>query len=239
MDWASFFVLHQGLQREGPGAPGDVLWALDIAGTRGAARICDAGCGPGADSEVMAEALPGARIDALDLHAPFAEATAARCTRFGGRVQAWAGPMEDLSGPYDLIWCAGALYFLGVTEGLTLWRKALAPGGRVAFSEPVLLGNAEPEPVRAFWQDYPAITDEAGIVARVEAAGYRHLASRLVIGDAWEGYYTPLEARIAALRAAGVSDELEATLSESEREIAAWRAGRERIAYLLSVVEPA
>lgn len=239
MDWESFFTLHRGLSREGPGASEDVLRALELAGTRGAARVCDAGCGPGADSETLAEALPEARIDALDLHAPFAEATAARCARFGGRVRAWAGPMEDLSGPYDLIWCAGALYFLGVTEGLMAWRKALAPGGRVAFSEPVLLDGPVTEAERAFWKEYPAITDQAGILARVEAAGYRLLGSFPVIGAAWEGYYAPLEARIAALRAASASPALEAMLVENEREIAAWRAGRERIAYSLSVVEPA
>ena len=38
-------------------------------------------------------------------------------------------------GPFDLIWCAGAVYFEGITECLQAWAPALKPGGAVAFSE--------------------------------------------------------------------------------------------------------
>ncbi|RYH10392.1 trans-aconitate 2-methyltransferase [Tropicimonas sp. IMCC6043] len=238
MDWDAFFTLHRDLPREGPGGPEDVAWALATAGTRGAVRVCDAGCGPGADTETLAEALPEAEIEAIELHAPFAAAAAARCARFGPRVTARAGSMAELEGPYDLIWCAGALYFLGVTEGLTAWRPALAPGGRVAFSEPVLLGGPEPQAVRDFWEEYPAITDEAGIRERIAAAGYRILGTRVITGAAWEAYYAPMEARIADLRGGEVTPAPEAALRDGEREIAAWRAAPDRIAYLLAVVAP-
>ena len=236
MESTAFFTLHTDLPREGPGQPEDVKWAVELVGTHGEARICDAGCGPGADTETLAELLPEAWIDALDLHPPFAEATAVRCARFGPRVKAWAGSMAELAGPYDLIWCAGAMYFLGVTEALTSWRSALTQAGKIAFSEPVLLGGDEPQAVRDFWAEYPAITEEAGIVERIEAAGFRLLGRRLIVGAPWEGYYAPMEARIDALRAGPVSEEMEGVLAENEAEIAAWRAAPNRIAYLLCVV---
>lgn len=239
MDWDAFFTLHRDLPREGPGGPEDVHWAVGLAGLSGAVRICDAGCGPGADSETLAEALPEAAIDALDQHPPFVAATAARCARFGPRVSARAAPMEALSGPYDLIWCAGAIYFLGVSEALGAWRPALRAGGKVAFSEPVLLGGEEPQAVRDFWADYPAITDAEGISARVAAAGYRVLGTREVIGAPWAAYYAAQEARVAALRRAGVPKRIERVLSSAEAEIAGWRAAPERIAYLLVLAEPA
>ncbi|MFV0361224.1 class I SAM-dependent methyltransferase [Tropicimonas sp.] len=240
MDMESFFVLHRDLPREGPGEPQDVAWATEVAGTRGNCRVCDAGCGPGADTETLAALLPEARIDAFDLYPQFVAAAAARCARFGARVSARVGSMADLSGPYDLIWSAGAVYFLGVTEALARWRPALAEGGRVAFSEPVLLDAAENNrAVRDFWADYPAITDRAGIEARIRAAGYRVLGGRLIVGAAWEAYYLPQEARIAGLRASAVPEALEPVLREAEAEIANWRAAPDRIAYLLSVVAPA
>ncbi|MDV7142848.1 methyltransferase domain-containing protein [Tropicimonas sp. TH_r6] len=239
MDLSPFFTLHKDLPREGPGTPEDVAWAVNLAGTHGRARVCDAGCGPGADTEVLAELLPEAWIDALDLHPYFAEAAAARVARFGPRVKAWAGSMAELTGPYDLIWCAGALYFLGVTEGLTAWRPALTRGGKVAFSEPILLGPNEPQAVRDYWEEYPQITELAGIEARVAAAGYRILDTREIIGAPWEAYYAPMEARIAELRSEGLSDAVEAALVEGEAEIAGWRAAADRIAYLLVVAEPA
>ncbi|SFC37105.1 class I SAM-dependent methyltransferase [Tropicimonas isoalkanivorans] len=239
MDWEAFSTLHDGLDREGPGCADDVRWAVGMAGTHGEARVLDAGCGPGADTETLAHELPEAWIDAVDLHAPFAAATAARCSRFGPRVKAWQGDMAKVAGPYDLIWCAGAMYFLGVTEGLGAFRGMLTRAGRVAFSEPVLLSDKEPPEVHAFWSDYPQITDRAGVEDRIAAAGYRTLGTRLVIGAPWEAYYAPLERRIADLRSAGPSSALDAALKREEAEIAAWRAAPDRIAYLLSVVEPA
>lgn len=235
----AFFTLHRDLPREGPGTAEDVRWAVDLAGTHGEARVCDAACGPGADTEALAALLPDAWIDALDLHAPFVEATSARCARFGPRVKAWTGSMAELAGPYDLIWCAGAVYFLGVTEALSAWKSALTRAGRVAFSEPVLIGEDQPQAVQDFWAEYPAITDEAGILARVKAAGYRVLGTRPILGAAWESYYAPMEARIADLRQGEHGPELAAVLDEGAREAAQWRAAPDRIAYLLVVAEPA
>lgn len=234
----AFFTLHKDLPREGPGSAEDVQWAIELSGTHGEARVCDAGCGPGADTEALAEALPEAWIDALDLHPGFAEAAAARCARFGPRVKAWAGSMAELAGPYDLIWCAGALYFLGVTEGLSAWKPALTRAGKVAISEPVLLGGPEPQAVRDFWAEYPAITEKAGVLERVAAAGYRVLGTRLIIGAPWEAYYAPIERRIEELRRGDVPDALESVLAQGTEEAAQWRAAQDRIAYLLVVAEP-
>jgi trans-aconitate methyltransferase len=239
MDWAAFFTLHRGLPREGPGSPEDVVWALDRTGLRGAVEICDAGCGPGADLETLAETLPQARLAGIEAQAGFVQEAAARCGRFGTRVSVRQGDMAQPGGPFDLIWSAGALYFLGVTEGLKQWRTALKPGGWVAFSEPVLLPGPRPEAVAEFWEEYPAITDLGGIIARVQAAGYRVHDHRVVIGAPWAAYYDPLRARITDLRAADPSPDLSSVLDENAREIASWEAARDHIAYALLLVQPA
>ena len=227
-----FFVLHRDLPREGPGLPADVLWALDVAGTLGVARICDAACGPGADLVTLAAALPGAELVGIDGQAHF---LAQARGRVPDRVRLVQGEMAALPGVFDLIWCAGAMYFLGVTEGLRGWRGHLSKGGRVAFSEPVFVQDPVSETVRAFWKDDPYVTGMAGIRERIAAAGYRILGERLIIGAAWEAYYGPMEARLAALLAAG---EMGAALTAAAEEIALWRAGRDEIAYALFVVEP-
>ncbi len=238
MDSEAFFTLHKDLPREGPGEAADVAWAIRVAGTHGEARVCDVACGPGADTETLAEILPDAWIDAIDRQPGFVRATADRCARFGPRVKAWDGDMQELAGPYDLIWCAGAVYFLGVTEALQCWRPALTRTGCVAFSEPVLIGRDQPREVVEFWEEYPAITDEAGILARVTAAGYRCLGTRLVLGAPWAAYYGPQKERIETLRQGNVTDSLGEVLDAAEAEIAGWEAVPERIAYLLLVVAP-
>ena len=232
-----FFQLHSLLDREGPGTAADVAWAVAIAGTRGRVRVMDAGCGPGADTLELARLLPEGSIEAVDKHAHFVGEAEARCAEFGTRVYIRQGDMADIVGPFDLIWCAGALYFLGVTEGLLLWRDELAEGGAVAFSEPVLVETAEGEAGHDFWADYPAITNRDGIADRVAAAGYRVLGVRRVVGQAWTDYYRPMEDKSARLRL-DADDALTAVLDEAEAEIAAWRANPDHVAYDLFVVTP-
>lgn len=232
----AFFTLHRGLDREGPGEADDVLWAVEKAELTGAVRVLDAGAGPGADSVTLARALPEARIEAVEAHPGFVAEARARLSPFGDRVTVTEGDMGAASGPFDFIWCAGALYFLGVTEGLRGWREALAPGGVVAFSEPVLEPGASGG-ARVFWDGYPGITDWAGVAANAEAAGYAVLATRRLEGAPWEAYYRPLAERAAALRPQA-DGELTAVLDEAEREIALWQAHREEVIYGLFLVRP-
>jgi trans-aconitate methyltransferase len=234
-EWEAFLQVHKDLPREGPGDAQSVLWALDLARTPAVARIADLGCGPGADTAVLAQMRPEAEIVGVDLVAQFIEA--ARCRVPEARFE--VGSMVDLQGPMDFIWCAGALYFLGVTDGLRGWRDALAPGGSVAFSEPVLLNPNPSEAVRAFWADYPQITDQAGVETQIIAAGYRILGHKLLIGAPWRAYYEPMQARLDILREGEPSALLKAAIAEAQREIDLWRAASDEIAYCLFVVTPA
>ncbi len=242
----AFFTLHRDLPREGPGERGDVAWAAEIAGLRPDARICDAACGPGADIPALLFAAPEARLTGFDLHAPFVSDAA---TRFGrdDRVSIRQGRLiskqgDDLPdprdlGPFDLIWCAGAAYISGVTKCLTHWRGALADGGVIAFSDAVFLTDTPSDVVRKNWADYPDMTDRAGIQARIRAAGYDPIASRMLSNAAWEGYYGPMERRISALRPCADAP-LAAVLDEAEAEAQTWRKHRDEFGYLLTVARP-
>lgn len=229
-EMAAIAQLHRDMVRQGPGTPEDVLWALERLDVAADARIADAGCGPGADLAALALARPGARVDGIEMMPHLAEEARAACAGLGN-VTVRQGDMSDLQGPYDLIWCAGALYFLGVTEGLRQWRAALAAGGAVALSEPVLGADA-PEAARVFWAEYPAISDLDGVCARARDAGDRVVDHRRIVGEAWAGYYRELEARIVALRP-GAKEALADLLSAAEQEIALWRAAPEHVAYAL------
>lgn len=237
----AFFTLYEGLPRQGPGEPQDVAWAAAVAGLARDARICDAGSGVGGDIPALLAAAPEGHVTAIDSHAPFIEALSAR---FAGdpRVAGVVGDMGELPGVYDFIWSAGAVYFLGVSEALTVWAGALAPGGRVAFSEPCLFA-ADPSPEAvAFWEGYPGLTDADGIAGRVGAAGFETVATRQVSDAAWEAYYGPMEARIAELSAqadradTGPNEDLAEVLTAARTEIATWRRVRRETGYLLSVV---
>ncbi|HKK84331.1 MAG TPA: class I SAM-dependent methyltransferase, partial [Roseovarius sp.] len=176
-----------------------------------------------------------ARIEGIEQIPHLAEEARERLRHFTN-VEVVTGDMAALSGFYDFIWSAGAIYFLGVTEGLTRWRQSLALGGAIAFSEPVLESDA-PQAAKEFWADYPQITDYAGLQARVEAAGFEVVDHRALSTAAWAAYYMPLAARVARLRA-GAGVELEPVLAEAEREISLWRAAPDHVRYELMLVRP-
>lgn len=232
----AFFRIHSGLDREGPGDRESLDWALGQVALPPDARILDAGCGPGADIAALLAHAPRGSVVAMDSHAPFAD-RAARAHAGDARISVICADMADPPGRFDLIWSAGAVYFLGVTEALAAWRKALAPGGAVAFSQIAWKTAAPAAEARDFWRQYPAMCDAAGAAARVAAAGYRVVARRWLPDAAWEAYYTPLEARIAALRP-GAGAELAEALAAEAAEIALWRRHRADFGYLQLVVRP-
>ncbi|WP_306733614.1 class I SAM-dependent methyltransferase [Marimonas arenosa] len=232
---AAFFRLHRGLPREGPGCDSDVAWAVEQAGLRDFKRVLDAGSGPGGDVAALRAVAPEAEIVAIDNHTPFIDDLKTRFSDDAG-VIGYVGDMMAAQGPFELIWCAGAIYFVGVTEALAGWRDALASGGAVAFSQACLFRPDPPAAVDALFEGYP-VTDVAGIAAQVAAAGYELLAARPVSDAAWEAYYQPMEARIAALRP-GADAALTQVLDEADREIATWRAHARDFGYLLCVARP-
>lgn len=234
----AFFKLHCDLPREGPGAQQDVAWAAKILTLSDTARIADVACGPGGDIAALLEAAPKGHVTALDKTAHFV--TAAR-EAWGNdpRVTVLKADMKVIANPYDLIWCAGAVYFMGVETALRAWRKSLRPQGAIAFSEACWFTDTPSARAKAYWnREYPTMTNEAGITAQIEAAGYRIIAQQRLGDSAWEAFFTPLEARIAVLRDAADAA-LASVLDEATGEIDCWRAHRDEFGYLLSVVAPA
>lgn len=235
MDMESFFVVHQDLPREGPGSPEDVAWALQLANLQGKASICDAGAGPGSDSAELLK-LADANVVAVETHAGFVSQARARLSgepRFRAEERSMAEVADLPDAPFDLIWCAGALYFLGIEGGLQVFAKALKPGGVVAFSEPCYFVETPSEHARAFWEGYGTRRCDA-ILDAVVAQGYEVLGHRKISEEGWEAYYQPMEARIAKLRT-GADDRLREMLDICAQEAHHWREVRAETGYLLVV----
>jgi trans-aconitate methyltransferase len=229
---SAFFQLHSDLPREGPGEPEDVIWAMERIRPSRTAHILDAGCGPGADIETLIAQVPDGRVTGVDLHAPFVDAVRNLCSD-DPRIEARVVDMRDAGGLYDVIWCAGALYFLGGVQSLNLLHPLLKSGGAVAFSEPCYFVPDPSERATAFWEGEGAsVLQIDAILNATQSAGYDVLGHRPLAPSAWDAYYTPMETRIAALRGTG-SAALEAVLDDAEAEIAGWRAAKDETGYLL------
>ncbi len=238
MDWESFFTVHQDLPREGPGSDEDVEWACALAEVAPEAVICDAGSGPGGDIAALLSCAPIGRVVAVDKY--FGDAADRRYAS-DPRVRGVKADFADLNqlaeAPFDMIWSAGALYFLGLENALASMARALKPNGVLAFSEPCrLVNDPSPEAV-AFFEGYPMRTGTE-IAEFARQAGYDVLGQRAVSDAGWEAYYQPMEARIKTLRPKA-DNALSEILDLCAKEAADWRTYKSEVGYMLTVLRSA
>lgn len=209
-----FFDVYERLPRGGPGDRDSAARALGLVGELPARpRVLDLGCGPGAQTLHLAELLPEARIVAVDNHSPFVARAAQRIRAAGAaeRVRAEVGDMAELpfaDESFDLLWCEGAAYMIGVTNALRSWRRLVAPGGRLAFSEAIWSKPGAPAELQAVWdEEYVEMTDAAGTLSRIAAAGWRSLGWFELPRTAWwDEFYTPMERVLAERRASWAAE---------------------------------
>jgi predicted O-methyltransferase YrrM len=245
-----FWTVHRGLPREGPGSTASTRRALDLVpDLRGPVTVLDLGCGPGAQTIALAEALPEARIVAVDLHEPFVAEVRRRAAAAGvaDRVTAEVGDIGDVAalgrhGPADAIWCEGAAYALGFEAALAAWRPLLADRGVLALTEPVWTALTVTRDVLDFWEAaYPGMQPAQVRRAQLAAAGYRRVGDFLLPRADWDAYYDPVRARLDALRADPSTDPSTArAVAEHDTELAVFDGGGDRaVGYLFLVARAA
>ncbi|ROQ35447.1 putative N-acetyltransferase YhbS [Streptomyces sp. PanSC19] len=199
----SFFALHHGLPRQGPGSDATTRRLLALSGRLPERpRVLDLGCGPGRSALLLA-AEAGAEVTAVDTHEPFLaelrEAAAAR--GLDGAIRTVNADMRALpfpDGSFDLVWAESSVFVLGFDRALAAWRRLLAPGGTLVLTECVWT-TEEPGPAaRAFWEEHYALRTVAGNAAAAVAAGYHVLGTVPQPESDWDEYYVPLAAHADA-----------------------------------------
>jgi len=223
-----FFDLHSDMPREGPGddATTSHVWSLIAPHLPPAPEILDVGCGPGAQSIVLARAS-GGRVTATDVHEPFLREVEARAQRAGvaDRVRVVRTPMQALpfaDASFDVVWSEGAAWIMGFAAALEAWRQLVKPGGFLVVSELSWVSDAPDATASAFWDEaYPAMRDVAGNRQAIAAAGLDIVADVVLPRAAWfGGYLEPLARRAEALAAAHRDDAATVRwLAEQRREV--------------------
>ena len=233
------------LPQGAPGNDASTLRALDAVPCRDAVRqVLDLGAGHGRTTFALAQALPDARVTAIEIHEPFVERIAERAleSSLEDRVHAMCGDMEKIdvaAGSIDLIWAEGSIYVVGMKQALVMWRPWLGPGGCVAFSDFVRWSGDLSKEARSFWADeYPDMVSEAAIRSIAEAAGYRVVRSFRMPRDAHEAYYAPLESRVAELAGSADTD-IRQALANLRKEIDIVRRFPDEAGYTFFVIQRA
>ena len=236
---ALFFEIFSGLPRQGPGSAASTRRALGLVPDVGPqTRVLDIGCGSGAQTLVLADSSPS-RIVAVDNHSPFVDALNREARRLGiaDRLEARVADMRHLDfadASFDLIWCEGAIYNVGVEAGLRAWRRLLRPNGHVALTEVSWRKPDPPADCAAFWsREYPAIRDTSALLAAVETCGYESVGHFPLPASAWWGdYYRPLQDNVTAFRIRHRDDPgAQELAAQCQHEIDIWRAHSEFYGY--------
>ncbi len=221
--------LHRGLARQGPGSTESTRRALDLVpDLPSEPRIIDLGCGSGAQTLDLFDAIEGATLVAVDRSEFLLDELRDRAAAAGvhDRLTTVQADMADLPGSvprayFHLVWSEAAAYAMGFEAALRAWRHLLVPGGFIGLSELAWLdrpADADDE-ARAFWAEaYPAMQSDADNQAVFESCGYE-LSGRfeLPTADWWAPYYEPLLARIPAFEAAHAVDETALALARATR----------------------
>ena len=242
----AFFELHRDMPRQGPGDDASTLRALRLCTELpDTPEILDIGCGPGMQTVALAGATNGA-ITAVDLHQPFLDQLHERAAASGvadriTTVRADMSAMPFAPASFDLVWCEGAAFIIGIETALRTWRPLLRPGGYLVFSDLMwLVPDPPPEP-KAFLSSLdPSIVDVAGNLVRVGTAGYE-VVGHFTLPDAawWTNYYDPLAERIPGARRKYANDEQAlATVEQQAAEIPLRRAYPDVYGYEFIVTRP-
>lgn len=201
-----FFDVHDDLPRQGPGDRVSTEKAMSLVKPLpDSPHVLDIACGPGMQTLHLAEQLPQAKLTCFDLHEPMVLEARNRVAAAGlsERVQIDVCDMTNIpykDNSFDLIWCEGAAYNMGIESALTQWKRLLKPGGKIALTECVWLKPDPPEALKTFWNAYPDMNHIENRKEIFNRCGYAMLDDFVLPENAWwDDYYTPMKARLDRL----------------------------------------
>ena len=175
--------LHIGGTRQGPGGEAETRQAVALsrlAQNSAPLKIADIGCGTGAATLVLADAL-NAEITAVDFLPDFLAKlqNTAQEAGLADRITTLAASMDQLpfeDAVFDAIWSEGAIYNMGFEAGIAAWRRYLKPGGVLAVSELTWVTERRPDELQAHWDaEYPEVATASAKMAGLERLGFSPL----------------------------------------------------------------
>ena len=201
---ADFMRIYATLDRWGPGSEDDTLRAL--ANVLHAPRqVLEIGCGKGIATTLLAQHTE-AVITAVDNEESALLRLNERMQQAGlaDNVTTVCASMTDLPfapESFDLIWCEGSAYIMGVEAALSQWQPLLKKDGVLVMSDLVWLTESPSTTAKQFWSNgYPDMTTVADRLQQMTAAGYKVINNFTLSQDGWNAYIDPLSQRVAELK---------------------------------------
>ena len=200
-----FFELFEDLPRQGPGCRQGTLKALALLKDLPVKpNVLDIGCGCGMPTQILAQELK-TKILAIDNHRPFLDHLDRTTAQKGLEIETRELSMIDMpfdEASFDLLWCEGAIFAIGLARGLKDFRNYLKLGGYLVFSEICWFVSDPPLEAKAFFDKVYADIKTLDEVRQMAVDnGYRVIESFKLPDSAWwDDYYTPMLEHIEVLK---------------------------------------
>jgi cyclopropane fatty-acyl-phospholipid synthase-like methyltransferase len=210
-------------------------------------EILELGCGSGGASIPLAQ-ISGGIVTATEIYQPFLDVLIkrAKTAKVEDRIIAAVMDMAHVESEpecFDLIWCEGAAYIMGVDKALPYWKQYLKPGGYLVFSDAVWLSHETrdnaPEDLKTFWAEgYPVMRTAEENVAAAESFGYKSLGHFTIDHQCWVDFYNDVESRINEVEPIFGSDpDGRAIIDMTKKEIALFRAHPKTYGYEMHILK--
>lgn len=222
-----FFKIYEGLDREGPGSFEMTKRAFDMCeGLPEKPEILELGAGSGGATLALLQ-MGEPIVTATEIHQPFLDVMIerAKAAKVEDRLIAAVMDMGEIQAEpesFDLIWCEGAAYIMGVDKALVYWKQFLKPGGCLVFSDAVWLSpeirDNAPAPLKKFWAEgYPVMRTAEENVAAAESFGYTSLGNFTIDDQCWDDFYADVDRRIDEIEPLYGDDENGRAIIDSTR----------------------
>ena len=243
--WAYFFELYESIPRQGPGLDSATREALNhVVFPPTGGRLLDIGCGAGVQTLELARRSSLA-ITATDLHAPFLDILRrkAEAEGLGDRITTLVADMAELPFPdrsFDVLWAEGCIFIIGFAEGLSRWKRLLAPGGYLVISEFTWFRENPPAELAEFVQG--GSSEDLSLAARRKAiaeAGYELVHEFPLPSEAWRDiYYAPLMERLPDFEKRHADDpDARAVVARGRHEIDLYRRYGDYFGYTFFILK--
>lgn len=202
-----FYEVFENIPRQGPGTNPSTRKAFGLIKDDLPAKpeILDIGCGKGVQTLELANLCDG-NITAVDNHQYFLDVlkTEAEKAGFDTRINPCNLDMATMSfgHSFDLIWSEGAVFIVGIKEGLKQWKKFLKPNGLLVLTDLFWLSKDRPQELTKWLEEeclYVLTVNEA--IREAENNGYSCINHFTLPMEGWTTeYLVPQQKLILKLR---------------------------------------
>jgi ubiquinone/menaquinone biosynthesis C-methylase UbiE len=196
--------------------------------------------------------LSEGQIIAVDNHQSYLDQlnVSAKKEGLSARIKTLKGDMFNLQfekGSFDVVWCEGSIFIIGLEKGLCEWKPLLADNGYLVASELSWLKNDRPDELEDYMKEMYAGLEGSAVntveenLKTADKLGCSVVDSFILPKSGWwDNYYTPIEAKLPALKAKH-KDEPEALayLAAEEKEIEMFRRYSDYYGYAFYVLQKA